>query len=238
MPKGVTKRRPMTVAALLDAALDLFADQGFGATSIPEICTRAGLTKGAFYSNFTDKEALFLALFDRQAATRAARIRAMLANAQALAEAVQTGTMRTGAVRTEPVLPGMDFDETDRRWFLISTEFTLHAIRHPHVAAMLADHESLTRAELAELLTRALEAIGRVPLVAVQDLVAMLVAAYEGAAVQALSNQAASRDDTAGLGTRMIAALLRQLTAPADHATDHTTDHPATPAPVPEERQP
>ena len=72
MPRGITKRRPITVTALLDAALELFADRGFGATSIPDICARAGLTKGAFYSNFTDKEALFLALLDRSwAAARA-----------------------------------------------------------------------------------------------------------------------------------------------------------------------
>src|SRR5271154_134992 len=65
MPRGVTKRRPATVAALLDAAMVLFAEQGYGATSIPEICARAGLTKGAFYSNYPNKDALFLALLDR-----------------------------------------------------------------------------------------------------------------------------------------------------------------------------
>jgi len=220
MPRGVTKRRPVTVAALLDAALDLFTEQGFGASSIPEICARAGLTKGAFYSNFADKEALFLALFDRQAATRAARVRAMLADTEALAEAVRTGSAPAG----------MDFDETERRWFLISMEFTLHAIRRPQVAALLADHETRIRSELAGLLTAALESMGRVPLLPVQDLAAMLVAANEGAVVQALTSQAAGRGDTAGPGTRMILALLRQLTAPVDH--------PAASDPAPEKGEP
>ena len=75
VPRGITKRRPITVTALLDAAMELFAEQGFGATSIPDICTRAGLTKGAFYSNFANKDALFLALLDRSWARRAEWIR-------------------------------------------------------------------------------------------------------------------------------------------------------------------
>ena len=75
MPRGMTKRRPLTVTALLDAAMGLFAEQGYGATSIPEICARAGLTKGAFYSNFATKDALFLALLDRSWERRAEWIR-------------------------------------------------------------------------------------------------------------------------------------------------------------------
>ncbi|MFI6446619.1 TetR family transcriptional regulator [Kitasatospora sp. NPDC050543] len=46
MPKGVTKRRPRTRAALLRAALETFAEQGFHAASIEHICERAGYTRG------------------------------------------------------------------------------------------------------------------------------------------------------------------------------------------------
>ena len=45
------------------------------ATSVPDIRARAELTKGAFYWNFADREALFLALYDRQWRTRADRLR-------------------------------------------------------------------------------------------------------------------------------------------------------------------
>ena len=75
MPRGTTKRRPITITALLDAAMELFAEQGYGGTSIPDICLRAGLTKGAFYSNFANKDALFLALLDRSWERRATWIR-------------------------------------------------------------------------------------------------------------------------------------------------------------------
>ncbi|MEW1825754.1 helix-turn-helix domain-containing protein [Streptomyces sp. NPDC088196] len=45
------------------------------ATSVPDIRARAELTKGAIYWNLSDRDALFLALYDRQWHTRADRLR-------------------------------------------------------------------------------------------------------------------------------------------------------------------
>ena len=43
------------------AALELFAEQGFAATTVPEITARAGLTTRTFFRHFTDKrEVLFV----------------------------------------------------------------------------------------------------------------------------------------------------------------------------------
>jgi AcrR family transcriptional regulator len=47
---------------LLRAASRLFLRDGFVATSLANIADEAGVTKGAVYSNFESKEALFLAL--------------------------------------------------------------------------------------------------------------------------------------------------------------------------------
>lgn len=41
---------------LLNAALELFSTQGFAATQVDDIADRAGLTKGAFYYYFHDKD--------------------------------------------------------------------------------------------------------------------------------------------------------------------------------------
>ena len=43
---------------LLKAALDVFSEQGYQATSVDEIAARAGVTKGAVYYWFRDKEDL------------------------------------------------------------------------------------------------------------------------------------------------------------------------------------
>ncbi len=55
-------RSATTRAALVKAARELFADQGFAATSRDEIATRAGVTRGALYHHFESKTAVFAAV--------------------------------------------------------------------------------------------------------------------------------------------------------------------------------
>jgi TetR/AcrR family transcriptional regulator, transcriptional repressor for nem operon len=46
---------------ILNAALTLVRQKGFGATRIEDICAAAGVTKGAFFHHFSDKEAMGVA---------------------------------------------------------------------------------------------------------------------------------------------------------------------------------
>ena len=48
-------------ARLLDAAVDVIRAQGYSATSVDDICARAGLTKGGFFHHFPSKEACAIA---------------------------------------------------------------------------------------------------------------------------------------------------------------------------------
>jgi AcrR family transcriptional regulator len=54
-----------TRQALIEAATELFGSAGYAATSIDEIVAAAGVTKGAMYHHFPDKEALFKAVFEK-----------------------------------------------------------------------------------------------------------------------------------------------------------------------------
>jgi AcrR family transcriptional regulator len=54
-----------TRSALLGAARELFGEQGYVATSTEEIVAKAGVTKGALYHHFPDKESLFRAVFEQ-----------------------------------------------------------------------------------------------------------------------------------------------------------------------------
>jgi AcrR family transcriptional regulator len=54
-----------TRTALLRVARELFGEHGYGATSTEEIVSLAGVTKGALYHHFADKEALFRAVFEQ-----------------------------------------------------------------------------------------------------------------------------------------------------------------------------
>lgn len=49
---------------IMDKALELFANQGFEATSVQQITEHCGISKGAFYLSFKSKDELILALID------------------------------------------------------------------------------------------------------------------------------------------------------------------------------
>ncbi|MGZ3275729.1 MAG: TetR/AcrR family transcriptional regulator [Caulobacteraceae bacterium] len=59
-------KRERTRARLLDAALELTRERGFERVTVQDIAERAGLTTGAIYGNFKNRDALFIALAERQ----------------------------------------------------------------------------------------------------------------------------------------------------------------------------
>ena len=59
------RRGERTRSRILQAAEDCFAQRGYDAASVAEICRSAGVSKGAFYHHFPSKQALFLELLDR-----------------------------------------------------------------------------------------------------------------------------------------------------------------------------
>ena len=54
-----------TRLALVVAARDLFGERGYAATSIDEVASRAGVTKGAFYHHFGGKADLFQEVYEQ-----------------------------------------------------------------------------------------------------------------------------------------------------------------------------
>lgn len=60
---GVAKESDLR-RAIVDAAVVLFSELGYSATSVQEIVEAAGVTKGAFYHYFESKESLLLEIHD------------------------------------------------------------------------------------------------------------------------------------------------------------------------------
>lgn len=106
------RRREMTRTALLDAALDVFAQRGFEGASLDEIAEAAGFTRGAIYKNFANKEELFFAVIER-------------ADEQAFAsfaDAEQESPARL-AVTWQAMMP------TDTKLLALTLEYRLYALR-------------------------------------------------------------------------------------------------------------
>ena len=58
-PRAATRRRQ-----LLSVAADLFAKQGFDATSMRDIATASGMMSGSLYYHFSSKEELFISILE------------------------------------------------------------------------------------------------------------------------------------------------------------------------------
>jgi AcrR family transcriptional regulator len=74
---------------LLDTAEEAFAHNGYDSTGVAEICTAAGVSKGAFYHHFPTKRALFLALLNRWLAALDSSLQSIRANAGNPVEAIE-----------------------------------------------------------------------------------------------------------------------------------------------------
>ncbi|WP_399930935.1 TetR/AcrR family transcriptional regulator [Streptomyces kanamyceticus] len=202
MPKGPTKRRPQTTARLLHAALEVFAERGFYGSSIEVICERAGLTRGAFYSNYRTKEGLFFALFELHAERVIDRLTRALDELDTADDPLRAVLTRMNTV-----------DETERRWYLLSTEFTLHAIRHPDTARVLADHDRRLREEIVRLLAHLFDRLGRTPSVDLDLLARLTTAVHEGSLAQSLVEP--DRLPPEQLAVTFLPALLDTVSEPA-----------------------
>lgn len=119
------ERTETTRARLLEAARSLFVEKGYADTGTPEIVAAAGLTRGALYHHFPDKQALYAAVVEAEAAAVAAEIEqaapaslevvsALLAGGEAYLEAMQQqGRARLLLVEGPAVLGRARMDEID-----------------------------------------------------------------------------------------------------------------------------
>ena len=178
-PRGasarVTKRRAETRANLMEAAFRVFADKGFGQVRIDDVCTAAGYTRGAFYSNFDSLEELFFLLYDESARLIAGQV--------------------TDALTARDINPGLEavierVTATlllDRDWLLIKTDFLLHAARNPAVADRLAAHRQQLRTEIEKRLDGARDRLTLPDAIGDTSKAARaVVAAYDAVTVQLL----------------------------------------------------
>ena len=170
------RRRSATRARLLDGALEVFAERGFNGASVEDICERAGFTRGAFYSNFGSKDELVLALFQATTDRLLEQIGALLPDL-----ANQPGTL------LDAVLGLLDEAAGDQRqWHLISTEFTLHALRNPEAARALNRQRAMFRSSLTKLVEEISETSGMRLSVPAEQFVRLVIAVHEGARSQSL----------------------------------------------------
>jgi AcrR family transcriptional regulator len=99
LPK--TRRGETSRAAILGAALDLFQERGYEATTMRGIADRAGVSLGSSYHYFPSKEHLVLEFYRHTHELHVAAIAPLLAREKVLAARLR-GTIRAVVVTCEP----------------------------------------------------------------------------------------------------------------------------------------
>jgi AcrR family transcriptional regulator len=115
-------RSEETRAKILSVAESLFAQKGYDATGVADICAAANVSKGAFYHHFPAKQAVFQALLEGWLA----QLDEKMQNAFARAEDVPSG-LTAMAGETGPIFAGANSRSP------IFLEYWIQASRQPDI---------------------------------------------------------------------------------------------------------
>lgn len=191
-------KREQVRAKLIEGAARAFAKKGFSGASIDLVCAEAGFSRGAFYSNFKDKDALFFALYDNRTARLYGRIRKIAELAQAAENPMQL-------IAEELRQP----DQDELHWDILNKEFIIHALRSDAARQLLLQSRADSKAQLSKILVTLRPEISEHPK-KLDRLCRVIIALHEGELTQ-LGLDPSLQDETSLLAEfvpQILAALL------------------------------
>ena len=196
--------RAETRKALLDAAARVFAREGLHGASAEAVSEEAGFSRGALYSNFKNKEDLFLALYEERSERRRRELREVMQRAGGPAEGL--------APASANVMQALD---RERDWFLLYFEFVLHAARDAEFADRFERLRAQGLAELTGGIAAGLEEAGLDSSIDPADLALALKALSYGLALERLVDEDAVPRELLG---RVMELIFRGIRAERDAA--------------------
>ena len=170
-PLTPERRRQQTRDHLLAAAAQVFADRGFHGASLDEVAAVAGFTKGAVYSNFKNKEGLFLALFKANYDREMEALRATLDASDVPPESRISDFV--ALIREQTRKAGGSFG-------VLYQEFWLYAARNPAAREQLTRLEDENVREVAEILDAEWKRQGLEPLEPAERVARIIVVLFHG----------------------------------------------------------
>lgn len=208
-----SSRRAATQTQLLEAGRSLIIEKGLGATSVGDICTAAGFTRGAFYSNFTDMDHFVSGLAENQWAELLdfihSAVETVLSDHELgvpMSDEEITSAIDRLAAGILAALPvGRDF-------YMLQSELASRIARDPEHSTSLRKGYETFAAALQEVLVSGFSVIGRRPLLSAEDTTEIILATTERSMRIALMS---GREDTVTeLLERTLPTLLSRLSAP------------------------
>lgn len=135
--------RAQTRQRLVDAAMHVFARDGYAGASVSAIAEQAGYTVGALYSNFATKDDVFWAAFEQHCAGELAALDTLMGAGRGPAELITAIGERFA-----------DLDDAHREWWALWAELWLYGQRHPDSGHRLADVQARARVVIARALAQ------------------------------------------------------------------------------------
>lgn len=205
-----TRRKENTRAKLVRASLDVFVEKGIDGVTVDDLAKAAGFTRGAFYSNFSSKEEVFIALFDEVTAELMA-----IANSS-----VESAVADVGADESCSILEADDAQVMlavfegirpfGRQWYLLYSDAVSRSLRDVELRDRLTVHRERLRDEIGQLLLAGMEVKGERPLLPVEDLAQLLVGVF----VDLMLREQMDGRDVTDLAATTILGTMRAFVVP------------------------
>jgi AcrR family transcriptional regulator len=165
------RRLQHTRNLLLDAAEELIIQEGLGEASLGDIADTVGYTRGAIYSQFGNKEGMFLAVIERHRQRFLDGFTDVLASFQRFED--------------------LDVDELATRWRQLSSadaegaatleyELTLFLMRNPQARERVAAQRNDTVRWLSDYIATTFDRMGATPRMPAVDLARVILATNDG----------------------------------------------------------
>lgn len=187
------EQREATRRRLIESGERVFARMGFEAAPIDLIAEEAGFSRGAFYSNFSSKDEIFMILLNEH-----------------LDAEIETLSLALSQIeRAEDMVPAIErryrvLDE-DSSWCLLATEFQLYATRGGKMAGDFVRTYERYRMRLGEIIAAQCERLRIDLALTPYELGVAQIALSHGLALQRAANGNIPQSITA----KALAMLLR-----------------------------
>jgi AcrR family transcriptional regulator len=197
------ERQAQTREDLIDAAEELFTAHGFHATSLDAVAVAAGYTKGAVYSNFSSKEDLFFAVYERRVERHVEHVSGLFEGADDAGEGILRVVAAVGDLRRRRA----------DGWMAVFLEFWTHVLRHPEHRARFGEAHRRAVEPFRVALERFAEQRGIELAIPADQLATSLFAMENGIGLERLTDPESADAD---LPVRLVELIFEGLVRDAD----------------------
>jgi AcrR family transcriptional regulator len=178
------KKSKISIASIVEAAMRVLARQGYARTSLMDIASEVGMSKGAVHYHFPTKEALMAHVLQTACDMVAMRTREAWTSSGNPVDALRSSLLELWRVRAQLS------DEAKVVADLLAQSLHEHALRAP-----LAEYYRFASAQVEEHLKQHLDALGLQPRIAPAMIPRLLHALLDGLLMQKIVDPEAVQEE-------------------------------------------